>query len=125
MHLPLVPLLVGSALGGLARYATARLAVAALGAPTLWGTVGANLAGCFLIGLLEAASEGRGLSPAAKALLVVGFCGAFTTFSTFALETTQLMRDGRMLSAAANVFGSAAAGLACVYLGMRAGRLLG
>lgn len=61
--------------------------------PFPWGTFIVNIAGCFLIGVLFAAAEKTSLlTPAWRLLLITGFCGGFTTFSTFAYENLQLLR---------------------------------
>jgi CrcB protein len=84
-----------------------------------WGTFVINVTGSFVLGLLTGLSLAGDLSSTWKALLGTGFCGAYTTFSTFTFETVRLVEDGRLLEAAANVgvsvglgLGAAAAGLA-------------
>jgi CrcB protein len=112
------------ALGGAAG-SVARAAVA-LAVPSRfpWATLVVNVAGSFLIGWLMA--RGGGLDDAAvlrsRALLVTGFCGGFTTFSTFSWQTIELMQRGAWAAAAANVALSVGLCLAGVGLGVYLGR---
>ena len=111
---------LGSALGGMARYGAAGLA-ARLISPTLpRGTLIVNVSGSLIIGFLAtlAAPDGRLLLPPdARAFLIIGLCGGFTTFSSFSLETLNLARDGEWLWAATNVVGSVLLCLFAVWLG--------
>lgn len=86
-----------------------------------WGTFLVNISGSFLLGLLTGLSLSNHLSPLAKALLGTGFCGAYTTFSTFTFETIRLLEVGQILDAALNAFVSLAVGL----LGAGAGLAIG
>jgi CrcB protein len=116
-----IALAAGSALGGCARYACSLAAARWLPHSLPWGTLLVNLTGCLLIGLL---SGHKGPQALPRLLLVVGFCGSFTTFSTFALETLQLLETGNFLRAAGVVFGSVLVGLACVRAGISLSRFL-
>jgi len=89
------------------------------------GTLGVNVIGCFLLGLLaELALERTPLGGHARYVLLVGFLGAFTTFSTFGYETLILLREGAALRAALNVGLSVGLGLAACWGGVAlAGRL--
>jgi fluoride exporter len=85
---------VGSALGALARFASAIGLVALLGPGFPWGTLMVNVLGSFLIGLYASLSEPDGrllASPAERQFVMAGFCGGFTTFSIFSLETLLLV----------------------------------
>lgn len=83
-----------------------------------WATAGANLLGCFLIGLLMAVlSKNIQMSTELKLLLITGFCGGFTTFSTFSAETLQLFQNGYTVLALAYIGASVVLGLAAVALG--------
>ncbi|HEY1763018.1 MAG TPA: fluoride efflux transporter CrcB [Acidimicrobiales bacterium] len=86
-----------------------------------WGTFLVNVSGSFLLGLLTGLSLSNHLSPLAKALLGTGFCGAYTTFSTFTFETIRLLEVGQILDAALNAFVSLAVGL----IGAGAGLAIG
>lgn len=84
-------------------------------------TLAVNLAGCFLIGLFDAALTRRGASVHARLLLITGFCGAFTTFSTLIFEVDAMLGDspGRAIG---YVLVSVGAGLAFLRLGAALGR---
>lgn len=86
-----------------------------------WGTFLVNVSGSFLLGLLSGLTLAHHLSPVAKALFGTGFCGAFTTFSTFTFETARLVEDDRILEAGANVLASLAVGLAVAAVGLALG----
>jgi fluoride exporter len=77
-----------------------------------------NVSGCFLIGVFYALGErGNILSPQTRLLLVTGFCGGFTTFSTFAFESMNLLRTGDTFYFFLYAIGSMVLGIAAVYLG--------
>lgn len=118
--------LVGSALGGLARYWIGLGAVALLGPRLPWGTLAINVLGSFVIGLFAAATtaDGRfaglvGLRP----FVMVGLCGGFTTFSAFSLQTAELLQLGEPGWALAYVFGSVLLCLLATAAGLLAGAL--
>lgn len=111
---------LGSALGGMARYGCSGLAARYIGAAFPWGTLIVNVSGSLVIGFLAAlaAADGRLLiSPDARAFLMIGLCGGFTTFSAFSIETLDLARDGDWLWAGANVVLSVVLCLLAVWLG--------
>ncbi|MGF0068351.1 fluoride efflux transporter CrcB [Candidatus Spyradosoma sp. SGI.093] len=110
---------LGSFLGGVARYATARAVHAWLPAAAFpLGTFVANVAGCFLIGALSGVFERGGVAdPALRLFLTVGFCGGFTTFSTFANENLHLLQGRAFLLAALYAGLSLACGLAAAWGG--------
>lgn len=88
-----------------------------------WGILAANLLGCLAIGLIYGLAESRDwLTDATRWLLLVGFLGSFTTFSTFGWQTFQLLRDGHPGLAFANILASVALGLLCVWGGYLVGR---
>lgn len=84
-----------------------------------WPTFAVNVAGCLLIGFLTALFARNIGSESIRIALVAGFCGGFTTFSTFSKETFSLMQNGMWLTAGLYILGSIAAGLLAVYVGMR------
>jgi CrcB protein len=89
------------------------------------GTLAVNVAGCFVIGLLAQLAESRGaLTPEARAFLIVGILGGFTTFSTFGNETLNLRRDSETLLAFVNVAAHLILGLGAVWLGRALGQRL-
>ena len=114
------------AVGTLARAGLSALLQRAAGPGFPWGTAGVNLLGCFLFGLVWAMTE-HGFRSAADVRLVVltGFMGAFTTFSTFVFECGELGQTGRYAACIANMALQNAFGLACLFVGMALGRALG
>lgn len=86
-----------------------------------WGTFLVNVSGSFVLGLLTGLSLSNHLSPAAKALLGVGFCGAYTTFSTFTFETVRLLEVGQYLEATLNAVVSLVVGLVGAGVGLAIG----
>lgn len=111
---------LGGGLGALSRYGLGLLMVRWLGAAFPWATLLVNLSGCLLIGIA------LGASPGAEGLLarewrlfgVVGFLGAFTTFSTFGYETISLLQGGKPGTAIMYVLASVVLGLGGVMLGI-------
>jgi CrcB protein len=88
-----------------------------------WGTLVVNVSGCLVIGLLATLAEERQvLSREARLLLIVGFLGSYTTFSTFGWETLALLRDNEVVRAGGNIALSTVGGLAGVWLGMTIAR---
>ncbi len=111
---------LGSALGGMARYGFSGWVAARAGASFPLGTLLVNLSGSFLIGLISTGSSPEGrfwLSPATRDFLMLGICGGYTTFSSFSLQTLNLLRDGQWYYALLNAFGSLAGCLLAVWLG--------
>ena len=103
-------LAVGSVVGGFARYFLSTHVQKLVGFTFPYGTLCVNLIGCFLIGCMAGAKNGFLTTTDGRMLLVVGFCGAFTTFSAFMLETTALCDSGQALRALAYVVASVVAG---------------
>jgi CrcB protein len=118
-------LAVAGALGTLCRYALGGAVQRLAGSDFPWGTLVVNALGCFLFGVVWTMAEERlVISGQTRFVLLTGFMGAFTTFSTFAFETGGLLRDSQWLLAAGNLLGQNALGVACVFLGFAAGRWL-
>lgn len=116
---------LAGALGTLARYALGGAVHRLLGADFPWGTLAVNVLGCLLFGLVWSLAEERLLiSGPARFIILTGFMGAFTTFSTFAFETSAQLRDAEGLLAAANVTGQVVLGIAAVVAGIALGRWL-
>lgn len=109
----------GGSLGAVSRYGISLLSVRIWGTGFPWGTLIVNLVGCFLIGVLfTLAARARLLTPDMRLLLITGYMGALTTFSTFALETVSAGRAGMVLQSLANVLANNVGGLACTFLGI-------
>lgn len=120
-------LLLGSAgfLGTLARYYIQGLAQSHAGSSFPIGTMVVNVSGCFIIGFLSEVFTGRFLvAPQWRIFFTIGFCGAYTTFSTLAFETFQLVDRGELWHAAANVFLSFVLGMVSLWLGLQFARLI-
>lgn len=110
----LVFVALGGALGAICRYLISRLAETSFP----WGTLVVNLLGSFLIGIFVGIVNKGLLSPEMKLLLVTGFCGGFTTFSTFASEAFAMLRMGDVMLMALYVGLSIALGIVAVYAGL-------
>ncbi len=108
----------GSFLGGIARYLTSRAVQNSFASAFPYGTMTVNLLGCLLIGLIFGISERTNLiSDEWRIFLTVGFCGGFTTFSTFANENMNLLKDGNFLYFALYTGLSIFLGLVAVFFG--------
>ena len=111
---------LGSALGGMARYGCSDLAARYIGVGFPWGTLFVNVTGSLIIGFVATLTVADGrffLSPDARAFLMVGVCGGFTTFAALSLQTLNLARDGHWFGASANVVLSVVVCLFAVWLG--------
>jgi CrcB protein len=114
---------LGSALGGVTRYLLGGLIQRGPGFPV--GTLIINITGSFLVGLFyRYAAESALVSPEMRVFLTIGFCGGYTTFSTFSFETVRLLEDGETARALAYVALSVLVSVAAAFLGMAAGREL-
>ena len=121
----LLNLIIGGALGTLARYFLTHITYHFLGANFPYGTLIVNLIGCFIIGVLATFSSGMFfLTYNHRLLLVTGFCGAFTTFSTFIFDTAHLMREGETLKASLNIILSLTLGFIVFKIGESIGKIL-
>ena len=114
----------GGSLGALGRYFLSFWVAQRAQMIFPWGTLIINLAGSFAIGFLFELFEALMLPPAYRAFFSIGFLGAFTTFSTFSLETVNLLRDGEWRLAALNVVFSVFLGVGMTLAGMIFGRLV-
>ncbi len=118
---------IGSALGGISRYWCSVMAARMLGETFPWGTLIVNVAGSFIIGFFATLTGPDGrvfVSSNARQFVLVGFCGGFTTFSSFSLQTLALMQDGEWLRVSGNVVGSVVLCLLAVWAGYVAAVLL-
>jgi CrcB protein len=116
--------MVGSALGGVCRYGLGELLRGRTGAFPL-ATLLVNVIGCYLIALInEATLAGLGIRPGLRLLLTTGFCGGFTTYSTFNYEAARLFEERRPLYAAGYFAATAISCLLAHGLGLQTIRAL-
>lgn len=118
---------MGGALGAMSRYGLSVIAERLVGNEFPWGTLGANLMGCFLIGLALAFAEAKVIvGPSERLFFITGFLGALTTFSTYALESILYAKDGAWHTALLNIVGTHVFGILLVLAGLWLGaRLVG
>ncbi len=115
----------GGACGAVARHFAAAGITALVGPGFPWGIFVVNILGSALMGfLIEAFALGTLVGAELRAFLAIGLLGAFTTFSTFSLDTVLLLQRGQAFQAMAYIGGSVALSVAGLYLGMMAGRAL-
>ena len=118
-----VAIAAGGAMGALLRYWTSLGVHAMLGRGFPWGTLTVNVIGSLTMGLLYVLLvERMSVGPAGRGLLLIGFLGAFTTFSSFSVETMGLIEGGEPLKALVNVLLSVSLCLVACWAGMVAGR---
>lgn len=111
--------------GCLARYSLAGLAQRLYGGELPLGTLLVNLVGCLLFGFVwTLADERLIISGETRSLILTGFMGSFTTFSTFAFESSTMLRDAEWVIATGNVLAHIVVGVVAVLLGTALGRLL-
>jgi CrcB protein len=121
----IIGIAVAGALGSLARYWLGGLVQQAFNSSFPAGTFAVNMIGSFLFGVVWALAEERLIiSSEARTIILVGFMGAFTTFSTFMFETSALLRDSQWLLALGSVAAQVIIGLICLFLGLALGRIL-
>ena len=117
---------MGSFVGGGMRFLVSKALQTAVAVPFPMGTFAVNILGCLLIGFLSALpTTGGWLSPQTKLVLTTGFCGGFTTFSTFMNESSALIKDDHLPILALYIVGSLALGLLAVLTGHAMGKLVG
>ena len=110
---------LGSALGGMVRYVLSGWVQRAAGGVFPVGTLVVNVAGSLLIGfLLRYFLEGPTLSVEMRTLLTIGFCGGFTTFSTFSYETVALLQSGQWTRAGLYAFSSLGLTVGATFAGL-------
>lgn len=109
----------GGAIGSVARFLSQQMIARYYPSSFPWGTLIVNIVGCFIIGIVYAFGEkGNLLSPEMRLLLATGFCGGFTTFSTFAYENISLMREGELLYTFLYIAASIIVGFLAAYIGI-------
>lgn len=115
---------LGAAIGAPARYLTDRAIQAHHDTVFPWGTLTVNVAGSLVLGVVVGLGTGHQVPAFVQGLLVYGFCGALTTYSTFGYETVRLTEDGARFYALVNVVGSVLAGFGAAVLGYTLGQAL-
>jgi fluoride exporter len=111
---------IGGAIGSLLRFWLSEAAAMAFGTEFPWGTVIANITGCFVIGFVATLTgpEGRVFAgTVTRQFLIIGICGGYTTFSSFSLQTLTMLQNGDGTRAALNVAASVALCLLAVWAG--------
>jgi fluoride exporter len=115
-----VSVALGSIVGGVARYLVSVLFLSQFGNGFPWGTLFVNVTGSFIIGFYAALTGPDGrvfVSPRQRLFVMVGFCGGYTTFSAFSLETLRLAQSGNIQTALAYIFVSIMTWLISVWIG--------
>jgi CrcB protein len=109
---------LGGALGAISRYGLSQLAINLFGKGFPFGTLIANFVGSLLIGLLFSLIEAHSLIPQVRIALGIGFLGAFTTFSTFSLDTVLMIQAGDIQKALLNILFNLGLSLMAVFIGL-------
>ena len=123
MGVQMLAVAVGGAVGSALRYATTLGAARLLGTSFPLGTFLVNVLGCLVAGFIFGVAEEHGaLPPLVRILLLTGFLGGYTTFSTFAVETIALLQDGSWVVALGSLLGNILAGGAFAFAGIYLGR---
>lgn len=115
---------IGGILGSIARFSLGKWVQSQLKSAFPWGTWVINASGSFILGGLHAAQLYHGMPTLLYSFLGIGFCGAYTTFSTFGYETIGLLERGEIRRAANYVLSSVIIGIVCAWLGILAVRFL-
>jgi CrcB protein len=115
----------GGALGAIARYVLGGLVHRLTPSLFPYGTFTVNLVGCLCFGLVVGLAESRFVvGPGARAFVLIGMLGGFTTFSSFTFETLELVRSGQLMQATVNVGGQVVLGFVALWAGLAAGRAI-
>lgn len=123
--MPVVLVAAGGAAGAVARYLVDGWIADRVAGAFPWGTLAVNLSGAFLVGFGFALIVEASVLPAwTRGPLLIGFLGAYTTFSTLMLESWRLWEDGAVALALLNIGGSSIAGLIAVLAGLTLGRAI-
>lgn len=120
----IVYIILGGALGALARYGVTTFSVKTYGTSFPVGTLFVNLVGCLLIGIVFGLGEVRGINPQFRLFFITGFLGALTTFSTYSLETINNANSGMTGLALVNIAVNNIGGLALVKVGLLLARII-
>ncbi len=121
----IILLAVTGAVGTLARFGLQGVVQKTTGANFPWGTLAVNMFGCFVFGLVWALAEGRWqIRPETRSIVLIGFLGSFTTFSSFVFETSELLRDNQWGLAIGNIAVQNVVGVVLFFAGLFLGRLV-
>lgn len=117
---------IGAGLGGVFRFWVSNLTYFLLGREFPYGTLIVNISGCFLMGFLFILLVERvdAISPELRAFLLIGLLGGYTTFSSFSIETFNLLESGAIVSGIMNVILSVVLCIVATWLGVLGGRFL-
>ncbi|MBN1975284.1 MAG: fluoride efflux transporter CrcB [Sedimentisphaerales bacterium] len=116
---------LAGAAGTIARYLFSGIVQRLVSSDFPLGTAAVNIIGCFLFGLLWASMESRlSISGQTRAIVFIGFFGAFTTFSSYIFETSKLLDQSQWLLAMGNILLQNIIGLACILAGLAIGKLI-
>ncbi len=122
----LLVVMLGGGLGAVTRYIVSGIVTEKFGSAFPYGTLAVNVVGSFIMGLLAMwLVEKAGVNPLLRLAVFVGFLGAFTTFSTFSMETLNLFESGQQLKALLNMLISVSFSVLAVWLGTLLGKQLG
>lgn len=113
---------LGAGLGGVFRYWVSNVMYFLLGREFPYGTLVVNVSGCFLVGFLFALLLDRFENLPLRSLLLIGFLGGYTTFSTFAIETLMMFKNEEWWRAFLNIFSSVTFSLVAAWIGIIGGR---
>lgn len=114
----------GGSLGAVVRYGLSTFVYHVTSEVFPWGTLVINVTGSFLIGMFIELFDTAIIPAEWRSFMTIGFLGAYTTFSTYTLETVNLLRDGELRLATANIVASNFAGILFVVLGIYSSRLI-
>lgn len=117
---------LGAALGANARYFVGQWTGGRFGPGFPYGTFLVNVTGSLILGFVVTLALGRfTISPEARLFLAVGFLGSYTTFSSYAVESLELIQRGNLWAGLLNIAGNNLVGLACVLLGVYLAKVVG
>ena len=118
MYRYLIYVIVGSSIGGAARYLSQEFVQKNFPSFIPLSTLSVNIVGSFIIGIIYALAERSKISAEVRILIATGFCGGFTTFSSFAFENVKLLQDGEFFNTGLYILLSLVIGFIAVYLGI-------